>query len=793
MEIEILNPSEVSIDHSSKMLEQHLEEFTSLLENCSNPEDLKHLILLNFSDLCDFYIEAANIEFQKDPSLKIDSKDGYLYLYALAKPFKDIMLLNRDVLLQLQISSHKQKENLVSEEAIQSHFLDSQTILQKALREFRISIEQEYRTISRIEKAGKQISKRIKHQHNPWGVYKLQFLNILEQIQLIDTAGLTFLRLIEIFFAIKAHTKQSYTYNLEETKISEQNIEQILISLKGARNYEDITAIISEIDGAIKKIETSSRKLEEFSEMIDLKSKFLSSLNFPTDTNQGMLLIKKIDFNKSVKKWLDYELLPFLIDVWENQNNLASYYKHSLLNLKSSLLLIKSNKTETVVSSQIITLKEIGKTISLNIQKQEHLIQQIHHKLSTQFLASNIYGVGEFLEVSFQSSFTQYTSGGSGFILKWYQKMRETLQSLNSSYEKSISSAPKNLMDQSINCIHYRLLKEENPHYDTLFLNKNFIGDLFLVSRIEEENTLIKSFKDWQQGSNKSALITGNGLSGKSTFIEDFAKQYFGKETILLQIDTTITIEGRKFKTSRNLKEALQEVNKNIYNTKPVLIIDDLEFWRSEEVSLLDNIRALINFVLSGSDRVFVIVSLSNAMQKHVDKRLPFSNAFTTQLDLNKAKFEEVFKAVLIRHGASHKKLVDKDKNEISNKQIENKVQELAGRFNYNIGEVLQAWAYSTKMTNDNLVIFEEAECAFQDFFTQEEVIILKYVYLYKYVNEMLLKSFLGKSFNVNFDFGIKRLISTKVLWRNSSGNLILNRVITTDVFEILTYRGTLN
>tara|TARA_R100000935_G_scaffold57873_1_gene93007 strand:- start:735 stop:3116 length:2382 start_codon:yes stop_codon:yes gene_type:complete len=793
MEIEILNPSEVSKDHSSKVLEKHLEEFTSLLENCSKSEELKQLILRKFSDLCDFYIKAANIEFQKDSSVKINSKDSYLYHYALAKPFKDLMLLNRDVLLQLQISSHKQKEDLVSEEAIQGHFLDSQTVLQKALREFRISIEQEYRTMARLDQAGKDISKRIKHQQNPWEVYKLQFLTILEQIQLIDTAGLTFLRLIAIFSDIKAHTELSFTSNLEEAKISKKNIHQVLISLNGVSDHEDVTGVISEIDAAIKQIETSGRKLEEYSEMIDQKSKSLSSLNFPVDTNQGMLLIKKIDFNKLVKKWLDYELLPFLIDLWENQNNLASYYKHSLLNLKSSLQLINSNKTETMVSSQIIALKEIERTISLNVQKQEHLIQQIHHKLSTQFLASNIYGVEEFLEVSFQSSFTQYTSGGSGFILKWYQKLKETLQSLNLSYEKSISTAPKNLMDQSINCINFRLLKEENPHYDTLFLNKNFIGDLFLVSRLEEENTLTKSFKDWQQGSNKSALITGNSLSGKSTFIEDFAKQYFGKESILLQPDTTITIEGRKFKTSRNLKEALHEVDKNIYNTKPVLIIDDLEFWRSDEVSLLDNIRALINFTLSESDRVFVIVSLSNAMQKHVDQRLPFSNAFTTQLDLNKASFEEVFKAVLIRHGASHKKLVDKDKNELTTQQIENKVQELSGRFNYNIGEVLQAWAYSTKMTSDNLVIFEEAECAFQDFFTQEEVIILKYVYLYKYVNEILLKSFLGKSFNVNFDAGIKRLISTKVIWRNSNGNLILNRVITTDVFEILTYRGTLN
>jgi hypothetical protein len=187
------------------------------------------------------------------------------------------------------------------------------------------------------------------------------------------------------------------------------------------------------------------------------------------------------------------------------------------------------------------------------------------------------------------------------------------------------------------------------------------------------------------------------------------------------------------------------------------------------------------------------MVSISQAMQRHLDQRLPFSNAFTTRIDLNKTNSEEIFKAVLIRHGASHKKLVNKDRYAMSPKQIEKKVQELSGNFKNNIGEVLQAWAYSTKMIDNNLVIFEEAECNFEDFFSSEELIILKYVYLYKFVNEVLLKSFLGKGYNINFDSGIKRLINTKVLWRNSKGNLILNRVITSDIFEILRYRGTIN
>ena len=559
------------------------------------------------------------------------------------------------------------------------------------------------------------------------------------------------------------------------------------------KDNEQIPLVVSEIDAAVKSIETPGKQLEGFSELLEEKVKTLKVHNFPTATNQGLLLIRKVDLNRTVKKWLDYELLPYLIDLWDNQNNLASFYNNSLSNLKSSLKLIKSNKSLEPLSSQILTLKEIKRTIELNIYKQKQLIKAVEYKLDNQLLATNIYSSEEFLEVSFQSSFTQYTSGSSGLLIDWYNKLKDTYNKLNSSYENSISSTQDNLMEKSVNCINFRMLREENAHYDTLFLNKNFIGDLFLVTRGEEEARMEACFKDWKNGFNKSALITGNNLSGKSTFMEDFAKKHFGMDIILLETDTTITIEGRKFKTTRNLKEALREVNKNIYNSKPVLIIDDLEYWRSEESSLLNNVRALVNFVLSESDRIFIMISTSKAMQKHLDQRLPFTNAFTTRFNLNKSKSEEIFKAVLIRHGASHKKLVNKDGHAMSTKQIENNVEELASQFDNNIGEVLQVWAYSTKITDNNLVTFEETESSFEDFFTSEEVIILKYVYLYKYVNEVLLKSFLGKRYNLNFDSGIKRLINTKVLWRNSMGNLILNRVVTSDIYDILKYRGTLN
>lgn len=793
MKTELLATPPVTSNSSSKDFILELEEYKSELATVPNSEKLRNKILTDFSELATLYSTSSNVQFEKVALQEADAKECYLLHFSLSKPFKDLMLLHRDIFLQLKIASHKAKENLVSEEALISHFLESKLVLEQALDAFQKTIEQEYRTISRFEKSGKNISRKTSHHQNPWPIYKEQFESILGQIQLIDSEGKIFQKIIEIFNAIKNYTVSSYESSLAEARNSIETVKKISAALEKLEDSDEIVFILAEVDLAVKKIETSGRKLEGFSDFVEEKVKALPTLDFPTATNEGFLLTKKLDFNKSVKRWLDYELLPYLIDVWENQNNLASFYKHSLLNLKSSLQLVKNNKSFSPIQAQVASLNEVQDTFELNIKKQQQIISEIELILKTEFLATNIYNSGDFLEVSFQSSLNQYTSERSGFVLDWFQKLKTGFKSLNSSYEKRISSPQDNYLEQAIDCINFRMVKEENAHYDTLFLNKNFIGDLFLVPRIEEEKILENCYTDWENGFNKSALILGNNLSGKSTFMEDFAKKHFAKDIILLEIESTITVEGRKFKTSKNLKEALQEIKKNIYNTKPVLIIDDLEYWRSDEFSFLDNARALVNFVLSESDKIFVLVSMSKAMQKHLDGRFPFSNGFSTRLNLNKTSSEEIFKAVLIRHGASHKKLVNKELQLITPKQLESKVQDLTNQFKNNIGEVLQAWAYSTKMTENNLVIFEEAQCEFQDFFSSEEIIILKHVYLYKYINEILLKNFLGKNYSNNFDLGIKRLINTKVLWRKPNGNLRLNRVITSDIFDILKYRGTIN
>jgi hypothetical protein len=337
------------------------------------------------------------------------------------------------------------------------------------------------------------------------------------------------------------------------------------------------------------------------------------------------------------------------------------------------------------------------------------------------------------------------------------------------------------------------MVKEVNVHYDSLFLNKNFIGDLFLVPREEQELALRNCMLQWQNGFNKSILLTGDRLSGKSTFVEYISQKHFAKNTIYIKPNSSITYLGRKFNVERDLKEVLQNIKKNIFDNKTLIVIDDLELWRNEEHSLLSNVRALLSFIENTSTGTLVIATTSLSMQQHLDKRLNFSENFSNEINLNKASFNEIHKAILLRHGASHKTITDKLDDPLTKKQIEHNVYKLAHNLEYNIGEILQAWTFGTTVTKDNNVTYEQKDFKFYDFFNQTESIILKYVMLYKYINEFMLKGFVSPQQEPEFKTGLKRLINTKILLRNNNGLLFLNSVINKDVKQSLIYRGTLS
>jgi hypothetical protein len=794
MEVKTKAPSVSITNVSSVAFENSLLSYKRALAKVDSFLSCKEFISRNFVDMIMQFIALGNKEFETQVALGTkDFNEVYILHFQLSEQCKSLSILHRDTLLQMQIGGNKLLEGTLEKPTVTQHYEISKSTLESAVQDVLDVIQTERDFIIGLEQKGKSIFSRIKQLQNPWDLYKVQLLALVEQIrQIVDTNKYIEESILQ-FRELRKFIISSESKIISNATIAQGNILKIHNSLKSVEEGKTVEELILQVNQAIKMADSVDYGHEEFTSLVELKINQLKAITIPMHTAQGILFTRKIDFNSASKKWLDYEILPLFIDLREHQTNVDAFYKHSLLNLKSSLLLGKNGISPDTISSQIHIVNGLLKTLEDNLSTQKSLALAIEKKLERELKVCLVYLQDEFLEISIRSSLSQYKERNGKFLYRAKQLWQKIVTGVFRVYNDKLIIAEENRLEKASKCIKYRMFKEANALYDTLFLNRKFIGDMFLVPRESTKNRMVETIQDWQSGISKSILITGDSLCGKTTFIEQNIATYFHKQVLYLRPNSSITIEGRKFKISNKLVDALGEIKKNRHTSRPLIVIDDLEIWQGGGSSLLDNVRSIIQFIHSESNRVLVIVASSQLMMEHLDHRMPFSNAFTTLLDLSKTSEDEIVKAVLLRHGASHRVLVAQDKQPLTTVQIRKKVHTLSKYFNYNIGEVLQAWAYKTTVIDDNQVMLDEREIEFSDFFTSEEVIILKYVFLNKYISEYILKGFLGNRFTINYDVALKRLTNVKVLLRATEGHLILNPVISADVCKILKYRGTFN
>lgn len=778
-------PSNLLIEQAKTYIEKLATVATSAL--------LIKFIQTEFIEFCTAYIALGEEAYAKNGiDAEENNGENYILHFTISETFKDFMLLHRDVNLQLQISKYKQTDGVVTVTMVKKHFEACKSLLLNAANTLLKNSVAAHTTIYLSDKTKRKALDSITHRKNPWEIYNQQFHTILKQHKSSTQNGTTIAKTQKVFKDITAHNTHFLNHIVTNTEDLVTHLGEAMRNIKELKEPEGITAIITWMDTTILSVSKEYNLQELYSNTIETKLKELCEITVPVNVDNGLLLTKKIDFTKTAKKWLDYEILPSLIDLWENKNNVTSYFKHSILNLRSSLLVEKNNASIAALPSQLQTLQKVHASLTDSAAEILTFKTEIESKFNHQFRFTTVYNNEEFLEVSLKSSLNQFKSGQSNIFTTLKDKFTARFSYFNSKYEQNILFSKKNEVEDAIQTINYRMFKVDNAHYDTLFLNKNFIGDLFLLPRQEQETMLVRSINQWKNGFNKAVLLTGDALSGKTTFVEYISEKYFGKNRIQLKPDTTITFGGRKFTTTKNLQDALQNIKKGFSDTKVLITLEDLELWRSTDQSVLHNVRSLLSFIATESNNAFILVTASKQMQEHLNKRVRFTETFSAVIDLNKASFDEIYKAIILRHGASHKLLVSETKETLSTKQIEQNVLKLSRKLDYNIGEVLQAWTYGTTAIEDNQVVYNDKDVCLVDFFNTEEHIILKYLFIYKKINEIELKNFVCSTYEDGYKSSLKRLINIKILMRDAKGLLTLNPVVIMDIKQILIYRGTI-
>jgi hypothetical protein len=257
---------------------------------------------------------------------------------------------------------------------------------------------------------------------------------------------------------------------------------------------------------------------------------------------------------------------------------------------------------------------------------------------------------------------------------------------------------------------------------------------------------------------------------------------------IRLSPKTIVHCNGRKHQTTFDLGAALDFVKRYNYKSLRLMIwIDDLETWADADNLITENVRKLKKFIDNYSNQIFVMVSISNWAKAHLNSVYDIDRMFQANFNLDRMNIEEIQRAILIRHGATHRTLVDNNLEEVKRKQLIKMVQKVSRAGEGNIGEVLNLWALSIQLLDEEQVQFSFPQTyAMPDFINPDIGIVLSTIMMEKRTNEYRLRKQFGKAFEEKYKSIVQRLISVGLLVRYIDNYLEVNEIVVNEVGRLL-------
>ena len=174
---------------------------------------------------------------------------------------------------------------------------------------------------------------------------------------------------------------------------------------------------------------------------------------------------------------------------------------------------------------------------------------------------------------------------------------------------------------------------------------------------------------------------------------------------------------------------------------------------------------------------------MSNWARNHFNKMHKLDRVFQAEINLDIMHPDDVHDAILIRHGATHKLLVDKEGHEISSQQLKKLTTHIYRQTGGNIGEALHEWAGAIKLTDDDKVMFVQKQPhGLPEFLNSDIGILLALTMRERRTNEYRLRKMFGPPFKEKYKYLVQRLISTGLFQRKIDGWLEVNDLVVNDV-----------
>lgn len=731
----------------------------------------------------------------------LDSNDilpSYIIQYAWMEEAKSFLILWRDVIFQYQKALVLETNQKISSENLEQLRINSKEVIQKGVTHLKEFLEKE---TNQLAKNSRELNSKVsdwKKIKSPWETYKKQIEAINEQCKKLSEQNQSLIKSSNVFQDVEQIIQQNIT-------ASKVEIDQLKILANEAielveENVKDKPGkLASLLENMESKLETSHH-LELLNISIDQKlSSLEGNVQVPIETEAGLLLFREVNLKNNSKLWLESETTPLIYEFWEINDQILNSFKMALMNIRNRAMLFSNElKKENVAREELDPRFEqekfcyplnsfLQKTNSWENELNE-LTDTIQERLSKEFQISEIYNTEtNFLPVPLQTTINQYRLTQNPWVLNtrnWFRKQVNLFQKFKNTVEKEDALS---ISEKIVRYVQNKKASTDNHQYSNIFLTKGYMGKSFWVGRNVESERFKNIVDQWKLGFRGAVILSGQRFSGKSLFGEYVSTLHFPQKSIRLFPNVTIKVGGRVLETTYDLGAAIDFIQKYSVNDRSLIWIDDLENWSDPNIPLGQNVRALTKAIDNHGGRMFFMVSMGNWMVAHLTKTHDIQKVFQADINLDKMNAQEVKEAILIRHGATHKILVNKNNEEPSPQEFQKMTDGIYRYTQGNIGESLTRWSYSIhKMTEEKVVYEAPINYALPDFFNPDVAIILTTLMMEKRTNEYRLRKLFGSPFQEKFNFIIQRLISIGILTRHIDGWLEVNELVVNEVGKML-------
>ncbi|THH41834.1 hypothetical protein [Neolewinella litorea] len=721
--------------------------------------------------------------------------------FVWAERAKHFLLLYRDVQLQLQIATLLVREGKTDEEAVNQLYRRSREALAEALADWDADHNAQLDALKRNEKQRRRQLNAWKLQHNPWPLYRHQLEEIAGQSTALSTEYSQLSRKADGFGELRALLKETIAVTEEVTTRAQHRAEEIITFLREGDTEPDRPGVVASRLEDYANGETPPNRLDHYTNRVNaLIARFSEKQRVTVASEGGLLKYKEINFRRSTDQWVSAEIMPIIYELWELSEQINNGLNVAVANVRNRALLLA---TELKAGHEVsIDNNQLAQPLAVFLEKTEKrrdqftaLRHRLEERIRQDLQLTSVYRPDPgFLPLPLQSGIDVFTRRQG----RWITTVQEWLHRHASGVSQFLGAAARedklSASEKTVRVIRQRTLTPDNAAYTNILITRGYIGESFLVGRERETAHLKELIQNWKLGFRGSVILTGNRLAGKTLFGELITNRFFAGNTIRLQPHSSVMVQGRRTPTTGDLSAALAFVEKYTVQSRPMVWIDDLETWTDAETTLAANVRALGEHIDDYSGRIFYLVSTSNAVYHHLNRYLDVGRVFQSRISLDDFSAEDMIRAVRIRHGATHKLLVDADGEPVSDAAFNKMVKRIFRATDGNVGETINRWAYYTERYDDERVVQSTGRrYSLPAFLSPDTAPLLSTILLEKQVRDYRLRKLFGPAYAERYASILQRLIRIGLVTRHPDGNLEITESVVNDLGKMLEAESYLN